>query len=71
MTSDELWNEVAPKLRKLKGLCPLTPEEAQKAYDEAEPVPMSEERIQEIVDYAVGRTQLLPSERPGWAKRKD
>jgi hypothetical protein len=33
----------------------LTPEEAQKAYDEAVPVPLSEERIQEIVDYATGK----------------
>lgn len=33
----------------------LSPEEAQKAYDEAEPVPISEDRIQEIVDFATGR----------------
>ena len=33
--------------------CPLTPEQAQKAYDEAEPVPLSQERIEEIVAAAV------------------
>ncbi len=32
----------------------LTDEEAQKAYDEAVPVELSKERIQEIVDYATG-----------------
>lgn len=31
---------------------PLTPEEAQKAYDEAEAVPVSEEEIQRIVAFA-------------------
>jgi hypothetical protein len=35
----------------------MTPEEAQKAYDEAPEVPISEERIDEIVDYA---TRLGP-----------
>jgi hypothetical protein len=32
----------------------MSPKEAQAAYDAAEPIPMSEERIQEIVDYATG-----------------
>lgn len=40
--------------------CPLTPEEAQRAYDETEPIPLSEERIKAIVDYAVGRTAHIP-----------
>lgn len=31
---------------------PLTPEDAQAAYDAAEPVPVSKERIKEIVRYA-------------------
>lgn len=31
---------------------PLTPEEAQKAYDEAVPVPLSKARISAIVEYA-------------------
>jgi len=34
------------------GLCSAC---AQKAYDTTEPVPMSEKRIQEIVDYAVSK----------------
>jgi hypothetical protein len=52
--ADRLWNEVVPKLRRLKGFCPLTPEQAQKAYDEAVPVPMSAEEIQKIVDAVIG-----------------
>lgn len=39
----------------------LTPEEAQKAYDEAVPVPMSEERIDQIVRFATSKTNDLPS----------
>ncbi len=31
----------------------MTPEEAQKAYDEAEPIPLSPERIKEILEFAV------------------
>lgn len=34
---------------------PLTAKEAQAAYDAAKPVPLSEERIQEIVKYATGQ----------------
>jgi hypothetical protein len=36
--------------------CPLTDEEAQKAYDAAVPIPLSPERIEEIVNFVVGRT---------------
>lgn len=36
----------------------LTPEEAQAAYDAAPAVPLSEERIKEMVDYAVRRTEM-------------
>lgn len=49
---DRLWDEVSHKLRKEMGLAPLTNEEAARALDEATPEPLSEERIQEIVDYA-------------------
>lgn len=34
------------------GAGPLTEEQAQAAYDAAVPVPLSEKRIQEIVEYA-------------------
>lgn len=35
-----------------------TPEFWQRQYDEAEPIPISPERIQEIVDHACGRNIL-------------
>jgi hypothetical protein len=44
-------------------LRPLTPKEAEDAYNATEPIPLPEERIREIVDYATGRTDRLPSER--------
>src|SRR4051812_27887084 len=37
---------------------PLTPEEAQAAYDTAPAVPLSEERINEIVEYAVSKSPV-------------
>lgn len=35
---------------------PLTHSEAEAAFDAAEAIPLSEERIQAIVDYVVGKT---------------
>lgn len=46
--ADKWWNDNAGRMRR-----GLTPDEAQAAYDAAEPVPLSEERIKEIVKYAV------------------
>lgn len=62
MTSnaDSFWNEIAPKYRKLKGFCPMTPEEADAAYDAAPVVPMTAEEIQRIVDGVVA------GETPEW-----
>jgi hypothetical protein len=42
--------EMLNKLRKLKGLCPMTPEEADAAYDAAPEVPLSQDKIRSIVD---------------------
>jgi hypothetical protein len=53
--ADDLWNEVATQLRRRMFPQP-TPEEALRAYIDTVPVELSEERIQEIVDYAVGRS---------------
>lgn len=38
----------------------MTPAEAQKAYDEAVPIPLSQERIDEIVDFAVSHYKVCP-----------
>lgn len=40
---------------------PLTKEEAQKAYDEAEAVPLSPERIGEIIEKATDPAERLPN----------
>jgi hypothetical protein len=49
------WMQRAESVVRPSAARELTPEQAQAAYDAAEPVPLSEERIQEIVAYAVGR----------------
>jgi len=63
--ANSLWAEVAPKLRAMMMA------ESETAYKAAEAMPMSEERIQEIVDYATGKAgwpgrqkNLLDSEWP-------
>lgn len=40
MTSDadRFWNDIAPKYRALRGLCPMTPEEADAEFDNAPPL---------------------------------
>ena len=50
--------ELEAELAKWK---PLTPEEAQRAYDEAEAVPMSEEQIARIVKKAIDPSEALPN----------
>lgn len=49
---DKLWKHVAGRLREEEGLCPPTPDEAEKAYDKAEAIPLSPERLQEILEAA-------------------
>jgi hypothetical protein len=53
--ADKLWEDLAGKLRKKQGFCPLTPEEATAAYNDAPEEQISEERIQEIVESATSR----------------
>jgi alanyl-tRNA synthetase len=48
----------AEAAEKLTG-CQMTPEEAQAAYESAEPVPMSRERIEEIVEFATRDTRRI------------
>jgi hypothetical protein len=42
--------EMIAKLRKLKGIAPMTPEEADTAYDDAPAEPLSQDRIRSIVE---------------------
>jgi hypothetical protein len=50
--ADRFWNNIAGKLRKKKGFCPPTSEEAEVALNEATPEPQSDDRVKEIVDIA-------------------
>ncbi len=66
--ADKLWEDLAPKLRKKQGFCPLTPEEAAAAYRDAPEVKISEERIKEIVDSATssGDEEWTPDQDGEW-----
>lgn len=48
--ADRFWDDVAGKLRKVKGLCPLTPEEAEAAFDAAPEIPLTPDEVESIVD---------------------
>jgi len=48
--ADKFWVDTVGKIRKAKGLCPLTPKEADEAFDDAPEVPMSADEIASIVD---------------------
>src|SRR5262245_42695498 len=48
--ADRFWDDVAGKLRKVKGLCPLSPEEAEAAFDAAPEIPLTPGEVESIVD---------------------
>lgn len=58
--ADRLWDEIAPKYRKQKGFCPMTPDEAEAAFDEAPAIPLSKDYIQSVVD------SVTAGETPSW-----
>jgi hypothetical protein len=57
MNDEQYWNERAEKLRRFKGLCPLTPAEAEEALKKTKNRKGSEDEINLIVD-AVARGEL-------------
>ncbi len=63
--ADKLWDDLAGKLRKKQGFCPLTPEEAAAAFRAAPDEPLSEDRIDSIVEWATSRDE------GGWAPDED
>lgn len=67
--TDADFDKLMQALRHKQGFASLTPEEAQRAYDEAEPVLLSPERIQEIVDFAVGFDAGIYDKWYSWAHR--
>jgi hypothetical protein len=65
---DRFWDDVAGKLRKAKGLCPPTPEEAEAAFDEAPEIPLSDDQIDSIVESVTSGevTPWDPAPDTGW-----
>lgn len=49
--AEQRADEIIHKLRKLKGFCPMTPQEADAAFDAAPAVPMSAEEISNIAAF--------------------
>lgn len=70
--ADRLWDELAPKFRRRKDLCPMTPEEGEEAFKTAPKAPMSKEQIRAIVQNVVNRTPpaMDPLE-PEWCEEED
>lgn len=74
MTSDadRFWDAIAPKYRALRGLCPMTPEEADAEYDNAPAIPMTETEIQAMVDAAIsGQVSSWEPEVKHWTPDSD
>ncbi len=68
--ADKAWERAIGKLRRKKGFSPLTPEEAEAAYEAAPAVPLSAARISDIVKFATGAQQ--PAKSPSlseWTRR--
>lgn len=61
--------EAIQKLRKLKGFCPMTAEEADAAYDTAPADPISDDEIESMIEFATAGETALWEPRPdlGWA----
>lgn len=67
--ADNTWDRAIANLRKKKGYGPLTPEEAEAAYEAAPSVPLSAARISEIVKFATGGTSEPVTAKPStWAE---
>lgn len=60
--------EMIHKLRKLKGFGPMTPEEADAAYDAAPADPISDDEIDSMIEFATsgGRSPWEPRPDVGW-----
>ncbi len=59
--AEQFWNQYAEKLRRFKGLCPLTPEEAEQALKKIPHRNASDEEIDAIVE-AITRGELPKSD---------
>ncbi len=63
--ADKVFDLVANKLRKKKGLCPPTPEEAAEAFKKTNAIPLTEEEHESIVDAMLSeQAPVRDAERP-------
>ena len=62
--ADKTWDRAIGRLRKKKGYSPLTPKEAEAAYEAAPSVPLSAARIHEIVKAATGGARESVTAKP-------
>ena len=65
--------EMLHKLRKLKGFCPMTPEEADAAYDAAPADPISDDEVESLIDFVTsgGKASWEPKPDLGWTEDED
>ncbi len=56
--ADRLWKELAAKFRHRNGLTPMTPDEADAAYDNSPAIPLSTDQIRSIVESATSDEPL-------------
>lgn len=48
--ADKFWESIADKLRRVKGFCPMTPQEAEDALSKIPKRPLPEEEIDSIIN---------------------
>ena len=59
--ASEWWDRVAPQLREYLGLNEPTIEEAQDEFDAAEEEPLTEDQIQEIMEFVLNKKKFVPT----------
>jgi hypothetical protein len=62
--ADKVWDLVANKLRKKKGLCPPTPEEAAEAFKNTKAIPLTDEEMAAIVEKMVSEESPIQTTEP-------
>jgi hypothetical protein len=70
---DKRLDEMLAKLRKVKGLGPMTPEEADAAFDAAPAAPLSQDQIRSVVDSVTSGELAIwqPTPELNWADEID
>ncbi len=63
---DRFWNKYAKRLQRKKGFARLTSEEAEAAFNAAQPADLSEDRIESIVDFVRSSSNDDVAGKDGW-----